>query len=159
MRVPEHFYRDKQRGVIGGVCAGLAHYFAVRPIWVRLIFILLALAGGTAVPAYMVLWILLPEREDIHVRRARAVRRNIDDVRSEARRWGRDLQDILQPGSGVGREEARRAAMVGGALIVLGLLFLASNLDLMGVFRLDQLWPLALILIGAIMANRALRSA
>jgi hypothetical protein len=43
-------------------------------------------------------------------------------------------------------------------LILLGLLFLASNLDLMGAFRLDQLWPFALILIGAIVANRALRS-
>jgi phage shock protein C len=157
--MPERFYRDKRRAVIGGVCAGLAQYFDVRPIWVRLIFILLALAGGAAVPAYIALWILLPEREDIDVSTARALRRNVNDVRSEARRWGRDLRGILQPGSDVGRDQAKRAALVGAALVLLGLLFLASNLDLMGAFRLDQLWPLALILIGALMANRALRSA
>lgn len=157
--MPERFYRDKRRGVIGGVCAGLAQYFDVRPIWVRLIFILLALAGGAAVLAYIALWILLPEREDIHVPKASALRRNINEVRSEAKRWGRDLTVILRPGSDVDREQTRRAALVGGALILLGLLFLASNLDLMGAFRLDQLWPFALILVGVIMANRALRGA
>jgi phage shock protein C len=158
VRMPERFYRDKGRGVLGGVCAGLAEYFDVRPVWVRLVFVLLALAGGAAVPAYIVLWILLPERDHVHVSTARALRRNVDDVRSEARRWSRDLHGILQPGTDVNREQARRAIRIGAVLILLGLLFLASNLDLLGAFRLDQLWPFALILIGAIVANRALRS-
>jgi phage shock protein C len=156
--LPERFYRDKERGIIGGVCAGLAEYFGVRPIWVRLVFVLLALSGGVVVPAYIVLWILLPERDDVQVSRARALKRNVNDVQSEARRWSRDLRGILQPGSTAGTEQAKRAILVGGALLLVGLLFLASNLNLLGAFRLDQLWPFALIIIGAVMANRALHS-
>jgi phage shock protein C len=156
--LPEHFYRDKRRGVIGGVCAGLAGYFDVRPIWVRLVFVLLTLSGGAAVLAYIVLWILLPERDDTQGSTARVLRHNVHDVQSEARGWSRDIRAILQPGSTVGKEQARRAMLMGGSLLLVGLLFLASNLDLMGAFRLDQLWPFALILIGGIMANRAVHN-
>jgi len=36
--------RDKSRKILGGVCSGLAHYFSIDPVWVRLIFVLLS--GG-----------------------------------------------------------------------------------------------------------------
>lgn len=49
------FYRDKSKGVIAGVCAGLAEYFGVSPVLLRLIFLLLAFSGGPAVPAYIIL--------------------------------------------------------------------------------------------------------
>src|SRR6187402_1966503 len=35
-------YRDKDRGLIGGVCTGLAHYFGVDAVWIKIIFLLLA---------------------------------------------------------------------------------------------------------------------
>src|ERR1041385_5564922 len=38
--------RDNRRKVLGGVCAGLAHYFGVDPVWPRLIFALLSLGYG-----------------------------------------------------------------------------------------------------------------
>ncbi len=37
-RIPRRLYRDTQNARLGGVCAGLAHYFQVDPTWVRLIF-------------------------------------------------------------------------------------------------------------------------
>ena len=50
----DSFYRDKSRGIIGGVCAGLAQYFGVSPLLLRGIFILWALASGTGVTAYII---------------------------------------------------------------------------------------------------------
>src|SRR5690606_2797812 len=36
---PKKFYRDGDRGMIAGVCAGIAHYFRIDPLWVRILFI------------------------------------------------------------------------------------------------------------------------
>lgn len=54
-------YRDKEKGLIGGVCTGLSHYFGVDAVWIKIIFILLIWAGGTGIIAYLVLWIATPE--------------------------------------------------------------------------------------------------
>ncbi|WP_445382554.1 PspC domain-containing protein [Robiginitalea sp. IMCC43444] len=55
-------YRDIDRKYIGGVCAGLEHYLGIDALWIRLIFVFLALfAGGFGLIAYLILWILVPE--------------------------------------------------------------------------------------------------
>ncbi|MGL2967035.1 PspC domain-containing protein [Flavobacterium sp. XGLA_31] len=54
-------YRDKDRGLIGGVCTGLGHYFGVDSVWIKIIFILLIWAGGTGLIAYLIFWIATPE--------------------------------------------------------------------------------------------------
>lgn len=53
--------RDNERGLLGGVCAGIADYFGVNVLWPRLIFILITLLSfGTAVVVYAVLWLVIP---------------------------------------------------------------------------------------------------
>lgn len=53
-------YRDADRRIIGGVAAGLAHYFKIDPLWMRLLFVALFFAGfGTIV--YIILWIVVPK--------------------------------------------------------------------------------------------------
>ena len=37
---PHRLYRDPRNGVAGGVCAGIADYFGIRPILVRMAFVL-----------------------------------------------------------------------------------------------------------------------
>ncbi|WP_445385378.1 PspC domain-containing protein [Robiginitalea sp. IMCC44478] len=55
-------YRDIDRKYIGGVCAGLEHYLGIDALWIRLIFLFLAIfAGGFGFIAYLILWILVPE--------------------------------------------------------------------------------------------------
>jgi len=55
--------RDKSRKILGGVCAGLAHYFSIDPVWPRLIFALLSLGYGGGLLIYIILWIALPAEE------------------------------------------------------------------------------------------------
>lgn len=46
---PRKLYRDTRRKLLGGVCAGIAHYFNSDPLWVRLIllFLFLGLPAGS----------------------------------------------------------------------------------------------------------------
>jgi phage shock protein PspC (stress-responsive transcriptional regulator) len=55
-------YRDKEKGMIGGVASGLGYYFGVDAVWIRIALILLIFAGfGTGILAYIILWIVTPE--------------------------------------------------------------------------------------------------
>lgn len=54
-------YRSRKDRILGGVCAGIAEYFGVDPALVRIIAILLIIAGGGAIFAYILAWLLIPE--------------------------------------------------------------------------------------------------
>ncbi|EDP70302.1 hypothetical protein FBALC1_06083 [Flavobacteriales bacterium ALC-1] len=55
-------YRDTDNSYIGGVAAGLSHYFGIESIWTRLIWLLLAIgSGGTFILIYLIFWALVPE--------------------------------------------------------------------------------------------------
>lgn len=53
-------YRSTTDAKIAGVCGGLAEYFDVDPTIVRLVWILLVLAAGTGILAYIIAWIIVP---------------------------------------------------------------------------------------------------
>ena len=53
--------RDPDNAIIGGVCAGVAAYFNINPLWVRLIAIISPfMTFGTAVLVYVVMWLSMP---------------------------------------------------------------------------------------------------
>jgi len=54
-------YRDKDKGMIGGVAAGLSHYFGIDVVWIRVLLLLFFFGLGTGVLAYIILWIATPE--------------------------------------------------------------------------------------------------
>lgn len=53
-------FRDIDERILGGVCAGVAHYFNVEPKWMRLLAILFVFFGGIGLPVYILLWIIMP---------------------------------------------------------------------------------------------------
>jgi len=53
--------RDTDRAVVGGVCAGIAAYFNINPLWVRLIAIISPFVTfGTMVLVYLAMWVSMP---------------------------------------------------------------------------------------------------
>lgn len=73
-------FRDERRKVLGGVAAGIAHYFGIDPIWIRLLFIALFVnvlfggLSGAVVITYLILWIVVPgnkrlEEDDQNVKK------------------------------------------------------------------------------------------
>ncbi len=61
-RNTKKLYRDKDKAIIGGVAAGLGHYFGIDAVWLRILLVILVFAGfGSGIVAYIVLWVIMPE--------------------------------------------------------------------------------------------------
>jgi phage shock protein PspC (stress-responsive transcriptional regulator) len=56
-------FRLPVEGMFGGVCAGLAAYFNIDVVWVRLLFVLLAFASGVGFLVWLVLLIVMPRAD------------------------------------------------------------------------------------------------
>lgn len=58
----KRLYRVEEGKIICGVCGGIAEYFNIDPVVVRLGFVLLAGMGGSAVLVYIVGAIIMPPK-------------------------------------------------------------------------------------------------
>lgn len=59
---PRRFYRCTNDKVIGGVCSGIAHYMGVDVFLIRVLTALgLLVSGGSALLAYLIVWIITDE--------------------------------------------------------------------------------------------------
>lgn len=56
---PVGFRLDKSNAKLAGVCGGIANYFNIDPLIVRLVFAIGAVAGfGSFILIYLVIWLL-----------------------------------------------------------------------------------------------------
>jgi phage shock protein PspC (stress-responsive transcriptional regulator) len=86
IRTGKRLFRDEEDSVVGGVCSGLAAYFGIAdPVWMRIIFVLLSFASfGFWMPAYVLLWILVPPAKTAADRLAmRGEPANVDNIARE----------------------------------------------------------------------------
>lgn len=58
------WYRSRRGKMIAGVCAGLAEQFGVSVTALRLAAILFTVMGGWGVVVYIVLWVIMPYKDD-----------------------------------------------------------------------------------------------
>lgn len=98
------YYRDKQDGKWAGVCSGLADYTGVEALWIRIGFIILTIAFGWPLLAYIAIAMLAPVKpvglyrtpdeqkfwQGVRANPARGSR----DVRASFRELDRRLADI-----------------------------------------------------------------
>ena len=116
-RAPNAIRRDPERRLIAGVCAGIARYFGIDPLFVRIGFVAAAAAGGFGVLMYALAWVLIPEEAGV----------------TPARRW-------------LAGRPGRRASIEVGAGAGLLLLSLLLALRATGIWFSDAVvWPLVLV--------------
>lgn len=60
----KRIYRSKKEKIIAGVCGGIAEYFEIDPVIVRLVFVALILASFSSLIFYIVAWIIVPENPE-----------------------------------------------------------------------------------------------
>ncbi len=124
--------------MLGGVCTGLAEYFSIDPVLIRLVFVILTLHHGIGILAYVILWIVVPARMD-----TLAADAGDSDAELDA-----DTADAFAVAPAPQRKESGRGSFIGGiTLIVIGALFLLDNF--IPSFGFDDFWPLLLIAVGA----------
>lgn len=58
--MPTKFYRRSENKILGGVCSGLADYFMVDVVILRIAFITFALFWGFSIIVYLLLWFFTP---------------------------------------------------------------------------------------------------
>jgi phage shock protein PspC (stress-responsive transcriptional regulator) len=133
--------------MLGGVCAGLGTYLSIDPTFVRLIFVILALADGIAFLIYIALWILVPPEP-------------LAGAVSEPLTPGDLAQRVGQLGEEAGQAlshpNPQAGLWLGGALVVAGgVLFLRSlGITWLSWLDFDVLWPLLLVLGGLVLILR-----
>jgi phage shock protein PspC (stress-responsive transcriptional regulator) len=84
---PKRLYRDPDNAVFGGVCGGLGAYFGMDPVWFRILFVILLIAGyGVWGLVYIVLWIAVPKAITISQRlEMKGARVTVSNIQKSAR--------------------------------------------------------------------------
>ncbi|GAB4442941.1 MAG: PspC domain-containing protein [Chloroflexi bacterium OHK40] len=95
--------RSATEKMVAGVCGGLAEYFNIDPVIVRLIFVLVTLTSGLGLPVYLLLWIVMPKSAGVP---------GSQTLEQSARQFG---QEVSEFGRGLSQEAARlsREVLVG----------------------------------------------
>ena len=150
------FHRDRSKGLIGGVCAGLAEYFYVKPSLLRLTFVLWSLANELGVAIYFVLWIILPEAGPSIPDVTESIRRNVAEIEADVVQWRHDFEDVLGGSPAPAAAQIRHVTSAGALVVLTGVVFLIDRLHLLSPFGLHQLGVIVWILIGIALGSRAL---
>lgn len=85
---PRRLTRRADDRILGGVASGLADYFGLDPVLVRIAFVLLGVFGGGGILLYIVMWILVPEGESGEVIARRASDWAEEQRPGSDRSWG-----------------------------------------------------------------------
>ena len=63
MTKTKRIYRSKKNRIIGGVCGGIAEYVNTDPTLIRLLWVFATLLWGAGLFAYIIAWIIIPEKK------------------------------------------------------------------------------------------------
>ena len=128
----QRLYRSRVNKVFAGVCGGLAEYFDVDPVIIRIIFVLMVFFGGSGIPLYIAAIIIIPQKPYVL---ADFEKPPVDPTQkappagSSARNW------------------------FGYFLVIVGVLILMGNLGVFDIFDhfdniFEFIFPVLLILLG-----------
>jgi phage shock protein C len=58
-------YRSRSDRKLAGVCGGLASFFNLDPTLIRVLFVVLAVLGGSGILIYLAMWIMVPNEPTV----------------------------------------------------------------------------------------------
>ncbi len=138
-------HRSVKNKVIGGVAGGLAEYFDIDPVLVRVLFVVSLFFHGSGFIAYIILWIIVPEAPFVFEGAANFSSTNASPTSTEAKAETNDAASAYF--KSLEEKKSKRHRNVGIVLIVIGCIFFADNF--IPHFHFSDFWPLILIAIGA----------
>lgn len=139
--------KSKTDKVIDGVCGGLAEYFGIDSVIVRLIFVVLIFFNGIGLFLYIILVIIMPKPDRIDQSPKETIQENVQEIGERVREAGEGLGAALSKKTE--EKHSNRGRWLGILLIVLGIFFLLDNLHLIRWMDGDLIWPIIIILVGA----------
>ncbi|MDE3057541.1 MAG: PspC domain-containing protein [Bacteroidota bacterium] len=134
----KRLYRSRTDKIIAGVCGGMAEYFDVDPVIMRVLFVLLAFFGGSGFILYLASIFIIPKKP-LNIENSLGI---------ESSSGG---EDDPAPGRQNGSSGNARTVF-GIVMIIFGALILLGNLGVLSFFHFWHLsafvFPILLILIG-----------
>jgi len=170
-------YRSRDDRMIAGVAGGLADYLGLDPSLVRIAFAVLFLAGGLGIFIYGVMWLVVPEEDELTPEQFAAASgagatgaagappatgspggpsgapvdwRTQRAAERDARRAAQRQRRAANPGEG-----RTVGLLIGGFLVLIGIAFLLRNF--IPAIDFDLFWPIILVLIGVVILVAAFR--
>ncbi|MHB1420590.1 MAG: PspC domain-containing protein [Bacillota bacterium] len=132
-------YRSRKDKMLGGVCGGLSAYFCVDVTLIRIIWVVVALAGGIGFLAYVIAWVLIPLSPATEIEED-----SINEVTADS--------GCESAWEAPDREE--RMKIFGYVLLGIGIYFLV--VQFLPWVSLARLWPAVLIVIGLLVVYKGL---
>jgi phage shock protein PspC (stress-responsive transcriptional regulator) len=148
IKTGRRIFRDEDDATVGGVCSGMAAYFGFEdPLWMRLIFVFLTfISAGFWIPAYILMWILIPAARTSADRLAmRGEPINVDNIAREIEdgfeRFGNKVDEL----SGDSKKKSGENAHKFRGSVARGVSILGRAFALFIQFFIKFWWLLAII--------------
>jgi len=136
----KRLYRSYTDKMLGGVCGGLGEYFDIDPVIIRILFVIAVLFGGGGILAYIILWIVIPQKP-LTIPKFNNEASTETNTSGEQNQNENSLRNFI-----VEKRRMNKNSLAGIILIFLGVLFLLNNF--VPRFSFHDFWPLVLIGIG-----------
>jgi len=136
----KHLRRSRQHRVIAGVCGGIAEYFSIDPIVVRIIWIILSIAYFPAAIAYIIAAVIMPDSKADNTANGGNWKENSgaeSDYQFNKEEWKEPPK----------YDPEKSKNILGVIFIIIGVLLLGKSL--FNWLDLKVIMPLILIVIGA----------
>ncbi len=136
-------YKSSEDKVIAGICGGIAEYFDIDSVWVRLVAILLLFLDGIGILMYIILWVLVPENPNKKSNKKTLAEEKVDEFKMSIKKdHSKDNE----------HKEKNGHVVIGGILVIIGILFLVKNV--FGWFNTEIFWGALIIGTGLILLMR-----
>jgi len=139
-------YRSRQNRMIGGVCGGIAEYFNIDPVIVRIVAVAFFFMGGSALLAYIIGLIVIPNEP-------------FDQLAADKKASAPATAQVAAPAAGRANDTVPLA--MGVILIFVGAIFLLHNIPFFHPyywrvwhFARNFFWPSLLIALGVFLIAR-----
>jgi phage shock protein PspC (stress-responsive transcriptional regulator) len=108
-------FRDPDSKIVGGVCSGIANYFDIDPLWIRLGLVVMFFGFGSGLLLYIILWIIIPEArttaEKLEMRGepvdvntiSKTIKDEAENLKNRARDFGTNVRDKMSNRDNTGR--------------------------------------------------------
>jgi phage shock protein C len=129
MEVSKKLYRSRSNRVISGICGGLGEYLNIDPIIFRVVFVAMALAGGSGILIYLIGILVIPESPSTESVSQPGVNPNVINVGPQ--NWLSDRRNVI-----------------GAIIVVVGIVALLNQISAFHWLRWDYFWPALIIILG-----------
>jgi phage shock protein C len=139
---PRKIYRSRKDRIIFGVCGGIAEYYNIESLWVRVVFIFLGITGAIGFVLYVALAILMPLNpvKSISDKKPEEVGATAEEFRDRVKGLASELRNDPKVD--------RRRNLLGLLIVTIGVIAFFNELFPNFWIGWKVLWPMIIILIG-----------